>query len=196
MVYTANIPASTDNPSQSQGQIQANFNSINTAFNLNHGHFDVVGEEGKHLFMQMPVQASAPTTLINEGALYTRTSALTGVTELVYGRQSNGSQIEFTGFLGATDGWTILPSGLLLKWGQVAGGAGNNAVLFPVGATIPAYTTAIYSAFVSVVDSGATPNTFATLGSYIGFTGINVFCSQRTATTSSAATFNYFVIGI
>lgn len=193
MVYTANIPLSTDNPSQSQGQIQGNFNSINTAFNLNHGHFDVVGEEGKHLFMQMPVQASAPTTLVNEGALYTRTSTLTGVTELVYGRQSNGDQIEFTGSLNAANGWTRLPSGILLKWGTSSAN-GIQVLNYPVGATIPVFVN-VFQAFVTTLDSSVTPNTFAYLNAFNGV-GITVHGTNRTTLSNTIATYTYLVIGI
>lgn len=196
-IYNPNIPASNTNPSQDQPLIQQNFETINTAFNLNHGQLDDASIQGKHLFMQMPAQVSTPTTLANEGVLYTKTSTLSGLIELVYGRQSTGTQIEFTSSLSATNGWTRLPSGILLKWGQQVNITGNNGgfpINFPSGATIPAFTT-VFTGFLNIQDSSGTPNTFVTLGN-VATTGFNVIVSQRTTTSSATGTFFYFFIGI
>lgn len=195
--YNPDIPQPGDNPSQSQDLILQNFQVINTAFNLNHGHLDDASLQGKHLFMQMPAQSSAPTTLANEGALYTRTSTLSGLVELVYERQSNGTTIEFTSSLQATNGWARLPSGILLKWGQEVNITGNNAgnpINFPTGATIPAFNS-IFTGYLTIQDSSGTPDTFVTLGN-ISITGFNVVVSQRKTTSSATGTFFYFFIGI
>lgn len=192
MAYTPNIPTNTSNPSQDQPLIQANFNSINTAFNLNHGHFDDPAE-GKHLFMQMPAQGSAPTTLANEGALYTRTSTLSGLVELVYERQSNGTTIEFTSALGAAQGWTRLPSGILLKWGTSTAN-GITVFNYPVAATIPVFSN-VFQALVTTIDSSISPNTFAYLNAFNGV-GITVNGTNRTTVASTPTTYTFLVIGV
>lgn len=191
--YNPDIPQPGDNPSQSQDLILQNFQVINTAFNLNHGHLDDAPLQGKHLFMQMPAQTVAPTTLANEGALYTRTSTLSGLIELVYERQSNGATIEFTSSLQANNGWTRLPSGILLKWGSSTAN-GVQATNYPTGATIPVFVN-VFQAFVTTQDSGGTPNTFAYLSSFNG-TGIVVHGTNRTTTTDTTVTYTYLVIGI
>jgi len=191
MAYNENIPQATDNPSQSQGQMLDNFQEISTAFNTNHGNFNA-GDQGKHSFLQMPEQSSPPTTLANEAALFSQNSSLTNMTELVFRRESNGDQIEFTGFLGAANGWTRIASGILLKWGTGSGN-GSHTTNFPTGGTIPVFTD-IYTGFVVTSDSSPSPNTFATFVS-VSLTGITVFGSRRTSSASAATTYNYLAIG-
>lgn len=190
--YTSNIPQPTDNPSSSQDQILQNFQSISTLVAVNHVQFNDA-DEGKHKFLQMPEEAAAPATAANEAAIFSQESSLTGSTELVFRRESNGSQVEFTGFQGATNGWTRLPSGILLKWGTGTG-SGISSTNFPVAGTIPVFS-AVYNGLVSVEDTSGTPNTFATLRS-ISTTAITIFGSSRTSTSSASTTFRYLVIGI
>lgn len=192
MAYNENIPQATDNPSQSQPQLLANFQEINTAFNLNHADFNTA-DQGKHSFLQMPEQTSAPATAADEGALYSQESSLTAVTELVFRRESNGDEIEFTGGSLSTNGWTRLPSGILLKWGTINAGAGASSNNFPTGASIPVFS-AVYNGVICVEDSSSSPNVFATLRS-ISTTAISVFGSARTSTSTSAIRFRYLVIG-
>lgn len=192
MAYNENIPQAADNPSQSQAQILDNFQEISTAFNLNHGNFNA-GDQGKHSFLQMPEQGSAPATSANEAAIFSQESSLTGVTELVFRRESNGDEIEFTGFLGAANGWTRLPSGLLLKWGS-GNGSGVHTTQFDVGATIPVFTTT-YTAFVTTADSSASPNTFAYFRE-VSNVEITVYGSRKTSTVATDTTYTFLVIGL
>jgi len=191
MAYNSDIPQASDDPSQSQGQILDNFQELNTYLSVNHVDLND-GDQGKHNFMQMPEQSSSPSTAANEGALYTIEGTYTSATELVFRRESNGDEIEFTGLLGSTNGWTRLPSGILLKWGTSTAN-GSTATNFPTGATIPVFSS-VYSAQVSVQDASGTPNTFATLVS-ISTTAITVYGSSRTSTSSTAVTYRYLVIG-
>lgn len=191
MAYNENIPQATDNPSQSQSQILDNFQEISIAFNTNHGNFNSANQ-GKHAFLQMPEQSSAPATSANEMALYTKESALTSVAEMFIRKESNGNEIEFTSFLGATNGWTRLPSGILLKWGTGVG-SGTHTTLFPTAPTIPVYT-AVYTGFVITADASSTPNTFATFQA-VSPIGITVYGSRRTATSATTVNYRYLVIG-
>lgn len=190
MAYNENIPKASQNPSQSQGQILDNFLEINTAFNTNHGNFNA-GNQGKHSFLQMPEQSSPPPTGANEMALYTKESSLTSLAEMFI-RRENGTEIEFTSSLGAANGWTRLPSGILLKWGT-SNGNGAHTTNFPTGTTIPAFV-AVYTGFVVTFDSTPTPNTFATFQG-VSITGINVFGSRRVDKNSTDTTYTYLVIG-
>jgi len=133
--YTPNIPQPGDIPAQSQDQILQNFQSIDNGtdgFSLNHISFTnaTVGERGKHKFLQMPEQAAAPVTAVNEGAVYTKEAsdpALGLSTELFWRRESNGAEIRLTGVTtAAAKGRTYLANGLMLQWGleiAVANGA-------------------------------------------------------------------------
>ena len=85
MAYNSDIPQSTDDPSQSQGQILANFQELNTFTAVNHVALND-GDQGKHKFLQMPEQASAPSTGANEGGLYTK--EVSGTTQLFFREES------------------------------------------------------------------------------------------------------------
>lgn len=192
MAFNQDIPQASDDPSQSQSQFLANFQALSTYLNVNHVELND-GDEGKHTFVQMPEQSSGPSTAANEGAIYTKESSLTSATELFFRRESNGSELPISAYLGSSNGWAYLPSGLLLKWGT-GNGTGSFSKSYPTSAAIPVFT-AVYFAQVNIVDSSSTPDTFVTLKSY-NTTAISVFGSKRTGTTAGAINFNYMVIGI
>ena len=192
MAYNENIPQPTTNPSNDQPLILDNFKAISTVVNVNHINFDEPGK-GKHKFLQMPEQSSAPATAVNELGVYSKQSTLTAQAEMFIRRESNGTEIEFTSFLGATNGWTRLASGILLKWGSGTG-SGITVTNFPTGATIPVFVS-VFNGLVSVEDTSPSPNTFTTLRS-ISTTAITVFNSKRTSSGADSATFRYLVIGI
>ena len=191
MSYNANIPQASDDPSQSQGQLLDNFQAINTFTAVNHVALND-SNQGKHKFMQMPEQSSAPTTTSNEGAIYTQESSLTGNTECVFRRESNGLQIEFTGFLGAANGWSRFPSGILLKWGQ-SSSTGTGTTNFPTGATIPVFT-AVYQVIITTFDDTGQPNSMSTLQGFTT-TGVTTYGSQRNGGSAINARFRYLAIG-
>ena len=191
MAYNSDIPQASDDPSQSQSLLLANFQELNTNNSVNHVALNDP-DQGKHKFLQMPEQSSSPATAANEGALYTVESSLTSVSELVFRRESSGTEIEFTSSLDSTNGWTRLPSGILLKWGTSTAD-GNTATSFPTSATIPVFST-VLSAQVTVEDSSGTPNTMATLAAF-STTQITVFGSQRATLSTASVTYRYLVIG-
>ncbi len=193
MAYQQNIPLATDQLSTSQGDIQANFQAIYTLIGVNHSNFGTANV-GKHNFVSLPVQAGNPGTTTTELALYTKTSALSGLPEAFFQRQNNGTAIEFTSSTASQNGWTRLPSGILLKWGQ-SNGSGSVGVALPVGATIPVFANVFVAGVFPFLNGAVSdPNLMATL---IGFTTttVSAWCGPRTTTGSSAVTFNYIIIG-
>ncbi len=140
MAYNQNIPAASDRLSVSQADLQGNFQALKTLIDVNHGTFGA-SDEGKHKFLQLPEQGSAPTVAANEAGLYSAVGADSAVTELVFRRESNGTAIPFTeGSLGATQstGWCREPSGLIKKWGYVTGAASFAIDLTATGPTLSA----------------------------------------------------------
>ena len=131
MSFTPGIPRSGQSLGNSRPQVQGNFDYINTAFAINHVAFNASGV-GKHKFMQMPEQVAAPTTLANEGALYTKEAQ--GITNLFWRQESNGTEIQLTNIepLIAASGYTFLPGGLLLQWGVTGSIASTSTVNFPI----------------------------------------------------------------
>lgn len=113
--YNALIPTASQRLKDSQPLIQTNFASIKDIIEINHVAFDQA-DAGKHKFMQMPEQAVAPASAANEMALYTKEQG--GVSQLFVRRESSGTEINITNdVLKATDGYTRLPNGLIIKWG-------------------------------------------------------------------------------
>ena len=127
ITYYPAVPAATEDQDQTQPQILANFTGINNWTAVNHYNF-ADANSGKHKFLQMPEQSSAPAIAANEGALYTKEGATSTVTELAFRRES-GAVIEMTatGTSGTTR-WSMLPSGLLMKWGTKTAQGINQAV--------------------------------------------------------------------
>lgn len=101
MPYTDNVPQSGQTLGTTQPLIQSNFSIITTAQSVNHVAYDDA-DQGKHKFLQMPEQGSAPTTAANEGALYTKVDTGTpATTQLFYRNESAGTEQQLTGFGGS-----------------------------------------------------------------------------------------------
>jgi len=217
MAYNQIIPISTDNLSVSQPQMQNNFLAIYNAFNLNHVALNSTNPtQGKHSFVEMPNQsASAPVTIANEVGLYCNSSALTNQPELFFIKQfgstapanllppisNNGYAISASNYT-ALNGWTRLPSGILLMWGTASAlGTNSVTVTLPISASIPNFYT-IYQVFItSKRISGSAPNQIslpASLGSLTQPTNggtptpgiFNIFGD------SAGVGANYLVIGV
>lgn len=132
MAYLNTIPQATDQLSVSQGQLLGNFQALNFFGN------------GIGIFNQ---QGSDPITSATQLGLYVKLGIDSNpqffierelgslLTPLVY---------NITGRVASTTGYTQLPSGILIKWGQSnASLLGANVILFPVSATIPVFQTGV-----------------------------------------------------
>jgi len=193
MAYQQNVPQSTDKIKDSQNDLLQNFQTIKTGFDENHYAFDTANE-GKHKYVSFPEQVGAPTVAVDERAIYSKLSTLTSVAELFTRKENNGDEIEFTASLDATPGWTILPSGIILKWGASTN-TGAQTVVLPVGASIPVFTN-IFSVQLTVKAAGATDADLAVrVVDFSNPAQFDVYASPRSTTGSAAVTFEYLVIG-
>ena len=182
--YNANIPQPTDQLSVSQADILNNFMAIKTLIDVNHVDFSGGANQGKHFFIEFPIQSPVPTTAAGEVGLYSQTSTLTSQPELVFSKQSGTSVYEFTssGQL-ANGGWVRSPSGILMLWGTGGpGAAGAYTVTYPVNASTPVFAF-VYSSFV-------TPTSNIVV--YV----TSVTTTQINLNVSGAGSFNYLIIGI
>jgi len=128
--YFPNIPEPTDNPSDSQAQLQSNFQALNNAISRNHIAMTDTSNSGKHEFLQMPEQAVPPTTISNEGGVYTKDVG--GNTQLFYREESNGKELQLTNsFSGTSNGSFTLPGGLFYQWGVENSVTNLSTVTFP-----------------------------------------------------------------
>lgn len=186
MAYTENIPQSGDNPSDSQPLILANFEAISSLVEVNHVGFNT-GDSGKHNFMQMPEQGSAPTTAANEGALYTK--EVSGATELFFRRESDGSELQLTGAeTSGANGFFEFPGGIKLIWGTAT------TISVATDITIATSLTTLYSAVFTRTQATA-PGTdmVFTAGNFTAPTTLRVY---RTSSVIGNVNIYYMITGV
>lgn len=152
MSLTLNVPSASQTLGQTYTPISGNFSTINTAFSVDHVEYAIAGQ-GKHNKVTMPAQSVSPTTVASELALFSK--LVSGVPQMMWRQQSNGSEIDFTSAGKANPGWTRLPSGILLKW--------HSAVSFPGGTTLMTVNTD-----ADVPGSPAFTNLFTVLITVVG----------------------------
>ena len=145
MAYNSDIPQASDDPSQSQSQLLANFQALNTFLSVNHVALND-GTQGIHKFLQLPEQGSAPTTAANTGGLYTK--EVSGATQLFFRNESNGSERQLTSAFstGVTNGQVTIPGGLIIKWGRRDSVNDNGVITFS-----PAFPSSFYSVQLTLV---------------------------------------------
>lgn len=117
MTFTPNIPGVNQSLGVSRPLIVGNFSAISTALAVNHVALNSSGA-GKHKFVQMPVQGSAPAAAANEGVLYTKTQL--AISNLFWKRDASATEIQLTNInpTNAANGCSFLPGGLLIQWGK------------------------------------------------------------------------------
>lgn len=201
MAYDPTIPKATDLLSQSQSDILANFDAIDVWVNVDHAGFGSP-VEGKHNKVSFPVQSPQSTFLAGEIGLYSFLNTLTTKNELYIANSSSptvrtpmtASLLSLTPNPGSNvDGWTYLPSGVLVKWGSGTAN-GNTAFLFPVSANTPAFVGVMSMQITTYASNVADTNTFARLSTFTNL-GFNVYGSARTTAVAAAAEFQYLAIG-
>ena len=159
MTFTAGQPENGQSLGASKVPIRDNFTAIVADLGINHVAINL-GDQGKHKFLQMPEQASAPTTAANEGGLYTKVGTSPAQTSLFYRGESSDFEYRLTRPIAAstgvfgnntayaanhTGGWTFLPGGLLLQYGARTTPGTSGTITFPV-----AFTTAYYSITIGI----------------------------------------------
>jgi len=181
-----NVPVPNQTLGASRDLINQNFSVINTAFSVNHVPYnDGSGQQGMHQFLQMPSATPTIATTSTQLGIYANTGPFSGNPELFFQRQSlaANSGYAFTEAQNTANGWTRLPSGILLKWGQqsIASGTSSGAnapVIFPTGAGIPVFN----NVFQIILGQRYTASQTA-----LGSSGIGIF---STSTTQFAITWN------
>ena len=148
---------SLPNAGQSLGQtrdgIRGNFNNLTTTIGVNHA-LPGAANQGKHNFVEMPVQSAPPATLATEGGLFTQTTS--GSSELYYQRDAVATNIQMTkgtpllsSVSTMKSGTTFLPGGFILKWINVVINANPTTVNFTTEG-IGAFPTNAFAAVVTI----------------------------------------------
>ena len=185
MAYNNNIPQPSTNLSQSQADLLANFTALDTAYGTagDHVAFSVTTDAGKHKKSTYPEQSPAPTTGVNEMAVYSAANA--AVSDLYVRRENDGTTLNITNnTLAATSGAGTTVDGLQFRAGQSGfiNGSATKAI---------AFGTAFPNGFVSAVATidTATPILLQiTTASTAGFSVVK-------QTTSGSQSFYWIAIG-
>jgi hypothetical protein len=213
MAYNANIPQPTDIPANSQAQLLANFQEINTLIAVNHVPFNV-GDQGKHNFMTCPVQAGDPVILpANELAIYSKLVA--GIEQIFYRNSAGVTQLTplpATIVDAAVNPAYALIGGLKLRWGSgttnLVDGTGKTYATQDINAGVPAAIlfTAPPLVIVSRQVRPGDHNDHANRAVYVSLVNlagivctVNVVSYQTDHGNPAAAigySYNYFAIGI
>jgi hypothetical protein len=114
MAYNPNIPLANEKLSQSQPNILNNFIAIGNVLNPDNGT------------IKLPIQGAAQGTAAGQISLYSKMG--TTIQSLFWREANNGAEHDMTSCLAAVNGWTMLPSGIILQWGSNStnGTAGKN----------------------------------------------------------------------
>lgn len=204
MAYNNAIPQASDKPSASQPQILANFAAIKTLIDIDHVTFDVAGQ-GKHNKISMPVQTATPAIVAGENCIYNKAYATTAKNTSYIRNQtfSGNSDIPFTASnlstgnpVDGADGWTYLPSGILLKWILLTAVAGGSQT-FDIAASIPSSPafTKIFAVFPVPVYGPTDQNFSVALGDIVDNHTVDLFFSGRTTTAATPGSAYCLFIG-
>jgi hypothetical protein len=184
-VYTANIPQSGDQISQSQPLILANFQSLQDAQDRNHVALSDTVNRGKHNFVEMPAQGSTPVTAVGEIELHGK--AIGGTTQLYCSRDNDvGTLTQLTTAivpLVATSGYSFIPGGMIIQWGQVNFSGSTGVVNFPTAFPVDALMVV-----ASPFNANAGASSF-----YISTWNSTTFTIKKSG--SSSTSFTYYAVG-
>ena len=194
-----NVPVASQSTASSQSLIQANFITIDTAFSVNHVPYnDGSGNQGKHAFIQFPVQTTAPMPSAGDISLYNLLPVspfpLTGVNELFIVKANGTTITPMTASNQAATGWTYLPSGVLMKWGVTSTISSGEpfAYTFPTSSAIPVFNN-VFTVMLTTSDSNPPfSGAVAVQTSSIATTGFSVIYNGTAASTTVV---NYLAIG-
>jgi len=189
--YNASIPAASDRISVSQGDIQENFTQIKNLIDVNHVTFAGVAGEGKHFLVTFPNLAAPAAPAGNDINIFNATVG--GNPELNI-EKTGGSAIPFTQSASSgTSGWTYLPSGMKMVWGQdtIASGNSTKTTLFSSVASFPGFSGSALSIQLTRVHN-ATSQNFIQLES---FTNLQFIARRSTSSTGAADIYAWFAVG-
>lgn len=184
--YNQNIPNATDEQSQSQADIKGNFQALNP-----------IVVTGQLPYLTLPVTPSTPTFGSGTDGVYNLNYSVTSLNELFIHKQTASSgtaEIPFSASILSTnlspgaDGWTYLPSGIILRWES---GVGSGDVIMTITPGGPAFTQ-ILAVIVSPVGNLAGDLNFAVrYKGAISLTQLGFYVSSRTNTGPSVGNQNF-----
>jgi len=193
-------PLAADRINDTQSLIRENFNSIDTAWQINHVDITDGIDYGKHSGADFVELTNHPTVAATDVTLYNFVNPTTTNNEL-YVKKTGALGVAGTPFTAYewdainNRGWTYLPSGLLMKWGLSTA----NGVTNFTNADAPYYTT-IYNVGVTPLAVPADSNRDVILLNVTVNAGVSFVLqldgARRLANTAQACDFYWTTIGV
>ena len=193
IIYTPDTPKSTQPFNESQIEILNNFGAIDELISVNHVGFNGNGF-GFHNYLTMPDQVIPTTPLGTDINMFARVTTGDNAPQL-WLQYPTGDVAQLTGPQSAGvgtsgTGWSMFPSGIIMKWGTATLNSSSATITFPVGAGIEPFTE--ICAFIKVTPTSGYAKSFANFS--CGNLGTLNFSVYNNPSTSSI-TFNWFAIG-
>ena len=208
MAFLPLIPQPTDQLSISQGNILNNFTLLGAiAGNANPSSSSINATSGFN-WLYLPPQGSTPPagasfTAGNLG-LYSASNPTTSQNELYINKTNQATVVQIPATASVlsitsapasnTGGWSYLPSGLLIKFGN---GTANGNTAFTFGALnpgSPTFTQVLSIVLCTAYSNASDGDGFVRLSNY-NATGFNAFGSARTTVTTKSVAFQFLAIG-
>lgn len=186
MAYTTNVPTANQLISQSQPIINANFAALESFGNG---------------YAEISIQVSAPSFTAGNDGLYVLNNATTTKNEMYIHKQTQAgtTAIPFTASVmsnvataSCINGWSYLPSGLLMKWGTTAAAATPVAITPTVTGGGPNFTK-VFTVYVTGYDTALATFTCGQATAANDTSGnFTAYCANPSATTS----IKWLVLGV
>lgn len=211
MSFLYNIPQAADQLSISQGNILNNFTILGAiAGNASASSASINSTSGFN-WLYLPPQGNIPpvgsTFAAGNIALYSALNPTTNINELYINKTNQVTvvQIPATASILSTNsaptlsntGWTYLPSGVLLRWGNFTGGSGTVTITLG-GAGIPVFNQILNIQVTPYNTTAGDVNFSSRLVSIISPTQFSVYLSSRTSSGACGAGlggFMYLITG-
>jgi len=129
--YNPNIPQSSDNPADSQGQILTNFASIYSILTSDHFTFgSLTATDGQHQQVTLPVPLAGDPSTPSGAAAELYTKAISGIGQLFFINSSGVLPLTGIPLVTTTpsaSGYGLsTPWGIVLNWGTIGVGSGGS----------------------------------------------------------------------
>jgi len=209
MPYLYNIPLATDKLSISQGNIQANFNALGAIAGNTNASSSALSATSGLKWVYLPSNASLPpsgsafpagevaiygapetyTGPVTRNELWINKTIAAGVAQI----SMTGSSVSRTAPAAGQTGWTNLPSGIKLVWGNSSGTA--NAVKTVTLTGDATFTTTGIAVILTPYTTGVTDPIQLSVVSK-GFNTANTFqCIPNNNNGAGTVEFTYLAIG-
>jgi hypothetical protein len=170
MAYTSSVPQAGQQISQTQQPILDNFAALASFGNG---------------YAEMAIQIAAPSFTAGNDGLYTLNYTGTSTNELFVHRQGMAgiTEVPFTASkmsnnaaASCDNGWSYLPTGMLMKWGSVAAPGASLAVTPTATSGGPNFSR-VFVVYLTAFDSSA---------------AVNFSCGQRTVADNTSGNFDAY----